>query len=74
MKRTTIIVEEDDNKSTWPAVPAPLQAGESKLDNGWVDGIDVCATCPNRPGGPLNRSGACWCVIPSMYGPNRVTF
>lgn len=42
-------------------------------DNGWVGGIDICANCPNRPGGPNNKSGICNCAIPSMYGPNRVT-
>ena len=43
-------------------------------DNGWVDGIDRCANCPNRPGGPTNKSGFCMCAIPAMYGPNRITF
>ena len=40
-------------------------------NNGWVDGIDRCASCPNDPrnGG----SGICYCAIPSMYGPNRIT-
>lgn len=42
-------------------------------DNGWVDGIDRCANCPNRPGGPNNKSGICMCAIPSIYGPNRIT-
>lgn len=26
-------------------------------DNGWVNGIDICANCPDRPGGPNNKSG-----------------
>ena len=40
-------------------------------DNGLVDGIDRCASCPNDPrnGG----SGICNCTIPSMYGPSRIT-
>jgi hypothetical protein len=40
-------------------------------NNGWVDGIDRCASCPNDPrnGG----SGVCFCTIPHMYGPNRIT-
>lgn len=40
-------------------------------DNGWVDGIDRCAQCSNDPrnGG----SGICFCTIPHMYGPNRIT-
>lgn len=42
-------------------------------DNGWVDGIDRCANCPNRPGGPNNKEGVCFCAIPSMFGPNRIT-
>ena len=42
-----------------------------KQNNGWVDGIDRCANCPNdlRNGG----SGICHCTIPSMYGPSRIT-
>ena len=59
MKKITITIE-DDNSNV-------------KLDNGWVDGINVCATCPNRPGGPNNMSGFCYCTIPSMYGPYRIT-
>ena len=61
MKKITITIEEDDNSNV-------------KLDNGWVDGINVCATCPNRPGGPNNMSGFCCCTIPSMYGPYRITY
>ena len=61
MKKITITIEEDDNSN-------------AKLDNGWVDGINVCATCPNRPGGPNNMSGFCCCTIPSMYGPYRITY
>ena len=48
-------------------------ANSHESDNGWVNGIDVCATCPNRPGGPNNKSGFCNCAIPSMYGPWRIT-
>ena len=58
MKKITI--EEDDNYNI-------------KSDNGWVNGINICATCPNRPGGPNNKSGICNCIIPSMCGPNRIT-
>lgn len=50
------------------------QTPENVEDNGWVDGIDRCANCPNRPGGPNNKSGFCHCTIPSMYGPNRITW
>ena len=60
MKQITITIEEDDNSNI-------------KSDNGWVNGIDICATCPNRPGGPNNMSGFCCCTIPSMYGPYRIT-
>lgn len=42
MKKITITIE-DDNSNI-------------KQDNGWVGGIDICATCPNRPGGPYNKS------------------
>jgi hypothetical protein len=49
-------------------VPLP----EITPDNGWVGGNDICATCPNRPGGPLNGTGFCNCAIPSVYGPGRV--
>lgn len=59
MKKITITIE-DDMSNIKPA-------------NGWVDGIDICETCPNRPGGPNNKSGFCWCTIPSMYGPYRIT-
>lgn len=48
-------------------------ANSHESDNGWVNGLDVCATCPNRPGGPNNKSGFCNCAIPSMYGPWRIT-
>lgn len=48
-------------------------ADSHQPDNGWINGIDVCTTCPNRPGGPNNKSGFCNCAIPSMYGPWRVT-
>ena len=60
MKKITITIEEDDNYNI-------------KTDNGWVGGVDMCATCPNRPGGPNNMSGFCCCTIPSMYGPYRIT-
>ena len=60
MKQITITIEEDDNSNI-------------KSDNGWVNGIDICATCPNRPGGPNNKSGFCNCIIPSMYGPYMIT-
>lgn len=43
MKKITIEIE-DDNSNI-------------KSDNGWVNGIDICKTCPNRPGGPNNKSG-----------------
>lgn len=45
----------------------------NKFDNGWVDGIDRCAICPNNPKNNPNASGICMCAIPSMYGPNRIT-
>lgn len=60
MKKITITIEEDDNSNIKP-------------DNGWINGINICATCPNRPGGPNNMSGFCCCAIPSMYGPHRIT-
>lgn len=41
------------------------------LNNGWVNGIDICAKCPNNPAN--GGSGICYCVIPNMYGPNRIT-
>lgn len=34
---------------------------------------DVCKSCPNRPGGPNNKSGFCNCILPSMNGPWKVT-
>ena len=61
MKKITITIEEDDNSNV-------------KSDNRWVGGVDMCASCPNRPGGPNNKSGFCYCTIPSMYGPYRITF
>lgn len=42
-----------------------------KKDNGWVNGIDLCEKCPNNP--KNGGTGICNCVIPSMYGPNRIT-
>lgn len=40
-----------------------------------MDGIsDVCKNCPNRPGGPNNRSGYCMCTLPYyVNGPRKVT-
>lgn len=77
MRRTTIIIEDDENYGgveTYPAnVPFSPMRRNNPIDNGWVGGRDICSTCPNRPGGPNNKSGACWCAIPSMYGPGRVT-
>ena len=67
MKKITITIE-DDNSSI-----NPYNGSNIKLDNGWVDGIDICDTCPNRPGGPNNKSGFCNCVIPSIYEPYRIT-
>ena len=60
MKKITITIEEDDNSNIKP-------------DNGCINGIDICKTCSNRPGGLNNMSGFCNCVIPSMYGPYRIT-
>lgn len=77
MRRTTIIIEDDENyggAETYPAnVSFSPMRRNNPIDNGWVDGRDICSTCPNRPGGPNNKSGACWCAIPSMYGPGRIT-
>ena len=68
MKKITITIEEDDNSNI-----KPYNGSNIKQDNGWVNGNDICATCPNRPGGPNNKSGFCNCAIPSMYGPYRIT-
>ena len=37
---------------------------------------DPCAGCPNNPSNPNSRNygGVCGCTLPSMYGPNRVTY
>lgn len=69
--------EQDDNVFHPPISPYIRQYPWNDLvnrqvpNNGWVDGIDRCASCPNDPrnGG----RGICYCVIPSMYGPNRIT-
>ena len=60
-----------------PSLPEPMKRYNKLVklneneDNGWVDGIDRCVKCPNDPrnGG----SGICFCTIPHMYGPNRIT-
>lgn len=60
-----------------PPLPEPIVRYNKMVnlneneDNGWVDGVDRCAKCPNDPrnGG----SGICFCTIPHMYGPNRIT-
>ena len=77
MRRTTIIIEDDENDGVVKSYPlnvpfSPIRRN-SVTDNGWVDGNDICSTCPNRPFGPNNKTGACCCAIPSMYGPGRVT-
>lgn len=88
MKITIELDDSDVSKLAWTYPPKQLnihtQDNRSKYDNcdintpsssnsGWIDGKDVCATCPNRPGGPNNKSGFCMCAIPSMFGPNRIT-
>ena len=45
MKKITITIEEDDNSNVKTDNESNI-----KPDNGWVGGVDICATCPNRPG------------------------
>lgn len=89
MKRITITIDDDDpinyertnmTPPFWRQTPTTRQPWPTTApswtpanDNGWENGVDICATCPNRPGGPLNKSGICMCAIPAMYGPQRVT-
>lgn len=73
-----IIIEEyddenDDYEYGYDYNGGSYSDNRRKYDNGWVGGFDVCKHCPNRPGGPNNKSGFCNCAIPSMYGPFRVT-
>ncbi len=73
-RRKIIIVEEEDDGFDYERSNSSNPFKRQQIpDNGWVGGKDICATCPNRPGGPNNKSGACWCTIPSMYGPMRIT-
>ena len=63
------------NQQKQPVKNEPLiwqqNSKQTTKDNGWVDGIDRCASCPNNP---LNGgSGICHCTIPLMYGPGRIT-
>ena len=89
MKRITITIDDDDTidyertnmtPPFWRQTPATSQPWPTTApswtpanDSVWENGVDICATCPNRPGGPLNKSGICMCAIPAMYGPQRVT-
>jgi hypothetical protein len=73
MKKITITIEDDDTPDYSRTNMADPFNRQQVPDNGWVGGKDICATCPNRPFGPNNKTGACWCVIPSMYGPGRIT-
>jgi len=72
MKKITITIEDDSPDYDRMNALDPYNR-QNISDNGWVGGKDICATCPNRPYGPNNKSGYCWCVIPSMYGPGRIT-
>lgn len=69
MKKITITIEDDDyssentNRSPYP--------WETTSNNGWVNGVDLCAKCPNNPAN--GGTGICFCTIPNMYGPNRIT-
>ena len=63
---------------TWPAPSSPsipiqptIPIQPREYNNGWVDGVNLCESCPNNP--KNGGSGVCNCVIPSMYGPMRVT-
>lgn len=71
--------QDENNKTNNDMIQPVIRPGTYywetlKYDNGWVDGIDRCANCPNNPKNNPNASGFCWCVIPSMYGTGRITF
>ena len=70
---TTKILEECQDETTLKQQYFDTINRKDNTDNGWVDGIDICANCPNRPGSIHNKSGFCNCAIPSLYGPFRVT-
>ena len=64
-----IVIDIEDDKAdnygySWPKQQLPR-------DNGWVGGKDICESCPNNP--KNGGSGMCNCVLPSMYGPWRIT-
>lgn len=77
MKKITITIEDGDDVENTNRSPYPWEENRrvrpfgEKPDNGWVNGVDICAKCSNNPrnGG----SGICFCTIPNMYGPNRIT-
>jgi len=61
MRKTTIIVEDDDDIVGPYGLPPEMYRLNS----------DPCENCPNRP-----RNGEiriCACALPYMYGPQRVT-
>ena len=70
---TNNILEECQDETTLKQQYFDTINRKDNTDNGWVDGIDICANCPNRPGSTNNKSGFCNCAIPSLYGPFRVT-
>jgi len=88
MKITIEIDDNEAEKLAWTYPPTNLRQRSSSNSAPLYDGsdinnpqisrtydreIDPCVNCPNRPGGPNNKSGFCMCALPSMYGPRRIT-
>lgn len=71
MKKTiTITIDDGEDAPYAPYAPPPANG----LPGGFgTDLPPCCENCPNRPGGPLNKTGICNCALPSMYGPWRIT-
>lgn len=77
MKKIVITIEESDDRKDdnvthpWNDRTQFYPSNQQKIDNGWVNGVDLCAKCPNNPAN--GGTGICMCAIPHMYGPGRIT-
>lgn len=68
-----ITIEFDDNDINRVTKQQEMMPPVNDIPHTMGEMYDVCKNCPNRPGGPNNKSGFCNCTLPYMYGPFRVT-
>lgn len=71
--RITIELDDNEINGMLKKRNQSVYVSQNAYDPNWDDNYNPCVNCPNRPGGPNNKSGICNCALPSMYGPFRVT-